>query len=170
MWRQSHLERRKPWVGIHQDIDAEWAVDADVTWTRWSRFRQQKVTFDNPAQPDDVTEEDWRDTVFVAVGATYRLDQAWTLRSGVAYDQSPSRNKTRTPIAPVNNGVLLAAGVGSRRRTQALRCPWVTATPLSRAPGSELQASEPGNASRGSLSGSSSNAIDTLALQITWSF
>ena len=34
----------------------------------------------------------------------------------------------------------------------------------------ELQATEPGNASRGSLSGSSRNAIDTLALQFTWSF
>ena len=157
-------------IGIHQDIDAAWAVDANVTWTRWSRFRQQKVTFDNPAQPDEVTEEDWRDTLFVALGGTWRPDEDWTLRSGVAYDQSPSRNKTRTPRAPANNGVLLAVGASFAPPDRNYAVSFGYSHSFIESARIGLKASEPGNAARGSLSGSSRNAVDTLSLQITWSF
>src|SRR3954447_25162999 len=59
---------------------------AEAQWTQWSSFDELKVKFDNSAQPDNVTKENWHDSWFYAVGATWRpLDQL-TLRTGVALD------------------------------------------------------------------------------------
>lgn len=47
----------------------------DAGRTRWSRNRVLRVRFDS-SQPDDVTEQDWRDTWFLAGGSSLRLDEA----------------------------------------------------------------------------------------------
>lgn len=156
-------------VGVYHEIDEAWAVMADVTWTRWSRFRTLRVQFEDASSPDDLTEEDWRDTWFVAAGCKWRSAPDWVLRSGVAYDQSPARNRTRTPRTPIKNGVLLAAGAT-----------WEPAPPLSVSFGYshtfiesariDLRGGDPGNASRGDLSGSSDNAVDVFSMQFIWRF
>ena len=60
--------------GLEHDLSPQWTVGAEADWTRWSRFNQLIVHFDNPAQPDDVTNEGWRNSWFLSLGATYRMD------------------------------------------------------------------------------------------------
>jgi long-chain fatty acid transport protein len=50
-------------LGIYQDLSPQWAVMGEAQWTRWSRFDDLTVKFDNPAQPDSVTDENWSDFV-----------------------------------------------------------------------------------------------------------
>lgn len=83
--------------GAYHEIDAQWAVMADASWTRWSRFRVLRVKFDGRSQADEVIEDDWRDTWFLGLGCTYRPTPEWTIRSGVGYDQSPSAGKYSPP-------------------------------------------------------------------------
>ncbi len=46
----------------------------------------------------------FQDTWRVALGANYRLDDAWTLKAGLAYDQTPVRNaSTRLTALPDND-------------------------------------------------------------------
>jgi long-chain fatty acid transport protein len=94
------------------DMDEQWTFLADATWTRWSRFEELRVTFDNPAQPATVQAEDWDDVWRFSIGAIYRLDEKWTFRAGAAYDQSPIPNKNRTPRIPTNDRIWLTCGVG----------------------------------------------------------
>jgi long-chain fatty acid transport protein len=155
--------------GAAHDIDDAWSVMADVTWTRWSRFRMLRVAFDDGVLPDDVGEEDWRDTWFFALGCSYRPDEEWTIRSGIAYDQSPARNRTRTPRTPSNSGVMLAVGT-SYQPLPALGFSVGYAHWFIESARIDLQDSAPGNAGRGNLSGSSRNAVDTLSLQVTFGF
>jgi len=49
-------------VGLYHEITPRWAVMADATLTRWSRFDELRVQFDNPAESDNVTIEDWEDS------------------------------------------------------------------------------------------------------------
>lgn len=98
--------------GLRQAITSDLDVMAEVQWTDWSAFDQLTVEFDNPAQPDNVTEEEWHDSWFFALGSTYRLDPAWTLRGGIAFDQAPVRTRYRTPRIPDANRYWLSVGAG----------------------------------------------------------
>ena len=155
--------------GISQQLDDAWSVMTDATWTRWSRIRAIEVRFDNPALDPSVTEEDWRDTWFFAAGCMYRPHEQWTLRTGVAYNQSPARNRTRTPRTPINNGMMIAVGADYQATAQLGMAIGYAHWFIESAP-IELEENGPGNALRGNLSGSSQNDVDTLSVQLTWSF
>ena len=47
-----------------------------------------------------VEEQNWHDTWAHAVGLSYKLNPQWTLRTGVAIDQSPTNNVDRSPRVP----------------------------------------------------------------------
>jgi long-chain fatty acid transport protein len=155
--------------GIYHEIDPAWVVMADASWTRWSRLRVLRIKFDGASQANEVIEEDWRDTWFFALGCSYRPTRHWTFRSGVGYDQSPSRHRTRTPQTPINNGILLSFGA-AHTVTDALELTFGYSHYFVDRARIDLRAEAPGNAARGNLSGSSENAVDTLSLQIQWKF
>lgn len=98
-------------VSIYHALTPRLALMADVTWTNWSRFDELRVEFDNPAQPDAVTPEDWDDSLRYALGADLTMGSRWTLRGGVAYDETPIPSpERRTPRIPGNDRFWLAAG------------------------------------------------------------
>lgn len=57
-----------------------------------------------------MTQENWRDTVRVSLGARYRLDDRWTLRGGIGYKKSAIPDEFRTPRLPDNAHTLVAIG------------------------------------------------------------
>jgi long-chain fatty acid transport protein len=80
-----------------------------LSWTHWKRFKELRVRFNNGA-PDQVTPENWDDTYKIAVGASYRLNEAWMLRAGLAFDQSPVPDEFRTPRIPDADRTWLSFG------------------------------------------------------------
>ena len=101
-------------IGIHQEIGEEWAVMAELAWTDWSDFNELRIEFDNANQQDNVTVEEWDDTLFVAIGATYKPKavEGLALRLGFAYDQTPIPDDTRTPRIPGNDRYWISIGAG----------------------------------------------------------
>lgn len=97
-------------VGGYAELTPRWAVMGDVTWMRWSRFEELRIRFDNPLQADSVTPENWDDTVRISAGVTYRYNDAWKLRTGVAYDESPVPTAFRTARIPDADRIWLAFG------------------------------------------------------------
>ena len=85
---------------------------ASLGWTGWSSFKQLAINFANPYQPPSVEAEDWRNTFFGSLGMDYKISDQWTWRAGVAYDQTPTRDETRTPRIPDGARKWLAVGVG----------------------------------------------------------
>ena len=83
---------------------------AEVAWTGWKSFDELRVEFENPAQPDNVTTEDWDNSFFVALGARYQLTPDFALSGGVAYDESPIPDETRTPRVPGSDRYWVALG------------------------------------------------------------
>jgi len=87
-------------LGLAQQVSERWTFLADFQWTNWSRFRELRIEFQNLSPPANVTDESWRDTFSVSLGAEYRWSDMLRLRAGVAYDPTPVREDTRTPRIP----------------------------------------------------------------------
>ncbi len=98
-------------AGLYHQINRQWAVMADVSWTEWSSFKTLTVEYDNALRSDTVTDEHWKDSVFAALGVSYKPADAWTLRAGIAYDQSPVPDAWRTARIPDTDRYWLSIGV-----------------------------------------------------------
>ncbi|MGR5193143.1 outer membrane protein transport protein [Vibrio rotiferianus] len=96
-------------ASFHQLTD-QLAVHASINWTDWSSFKELVADF--PDSSDLIKSENWEDNYRFAVGTTYKLDQKWTLRSGVAYDMSAVDDKYRTTTIPETDRLWLSVGAG----------------------------------------------------------
>lgn len=102
-------------LSLYHELDHRWTMLADATWTRWSRFDELRVEFDNPVQADNVTPENWNNSMRYSLGVNYRYDTQWLLRAGIAYDETPISSATdRTPRIPDNSRRWLAVGARYR--------------------------------------------------------
>ncbi|MGY0613072.1 MULTISPECIES: OmpP1/FadL family transporter [unclassified Luteimonas] len=86
-------------VVARYDFTDRFAMMANWTETGWSSLREVRVNFDN-GDPDSVEPFGWEDTAFMSLGAEYKLNESWTLRGGVAYDETPTSLEHRTPRLP----------------------------------------------------------------------
>lgn len=95
-------------------LDDRISFGADISYTHWSSFRSLDIVYANPAQAPFASAQafNWRSTWFYSFGGDYRLNNEWTLRAGVAYDQTPTLDSTRTPRVPDGNRTSLSFGVG----------------------------------------------------------
>lgn len=153
-------------LSLYHDLSPQWALMGDVTWTRWSRFDQLVVEFDNPDQPDNVQPENWKNNWRFSLGATYRPNTTWTLRAGVAYDQTPIPSaEHRTPRIPGNDRTWLAIGAGYRASERlsfdvGYAHLFVDDTPIDDV--------EVNTGHR--LKGSYDNSVDIISAQMNWKF
>jgi long-chain fatty acid transport protein len=150
-------------VGLYQTVSERWAVMADLAWTDWSVFKELRVKFDNPAQPDNVTEQNWTDSWFAALGTTWKATDTLTFRAGVAYDKSPVTDANTTPRVPDSDRYWVAAGVTYAPRS------WISldlALTHIFMPNATVDLSTSGtdNTVRGNLSARYDNSIDIIVL------
>ncbi|QMW23681.1 OmpP1/FadL family transporter [Sandaracinobacteroides saxicola] len=83
------------------------ALLTNLTWTQWSRFDAIRVV---TAGGTTVQEQDYRDTISLAFGGDWRVDERWTLRAGVQRDETPTRDGLRTTRVPDGDRTWLSAG------------------------------------------------------------
>lgn len=88
------------------------AVMGDVTWTHWRTFDELIVEFDNPAQPDNVLDLDWRNTFRYSLGVAWTPNDRWEFRAGVLFDPTPVPTKNRTPRIPDADRFWVTLGAG----------------------------------------------------------
>ncbi len=91
-------------------LSAAWQVtDAfslmgDISATDWHSLEEINIDYQSPStQPNSVEDFAWEDTMFYSIGAEYALSDAFTLRAGLAYDETPVQDETRTPRLPDND-------------------------------------------------------------------
>ena len=104
-----------PWfvnMGWWHDIDERFSFGVTAAYTHWSSFKDLQIKYANPLQPETVQIFDYRNTWFTSFGGDYRLNDRWTVRAGVAYDQTPTKDTTRDPKVPDNSRTWLAIGAG----------------------------------------------------------
>jgi long-chain fatty acid transport protein len=104
---------RTPWQAIgavRVQASPQLTVNAQVTRFGWSGFDRIRLT----APAGAFIAEDYRDTWLVAGGADYAATPNWTVRAGLYFDQTPTRNGRRNPSVPDANRLSLNAGASYR--------------------------------------------------------
>lgn len=103
-------------MSITHELNDAWTLYAGSTWTRWSRFKEIRVENDASTLPANlstiVEEQNWHDTWAHAVGLAYKVNKQWTLRTGIAVDQSPINNTDRSPRIPSGDRTIFSLGAG----------------------------------------------------------
>jgi long-chain fatty acid transport protein len=92
-----------------RDISPAWTVKASVQLNFWDSFNQLSINMPNAFATNSTIQTKWRNPWFGALGADYRATPEWTLRGGVAYDQTPTTG-LRDPRIPDNNRIWFAIG------------------------------------------------------------
>lgn len=103
-------------MSITHDLSDALTLYAGSTWTRWSRFKEIRVENDSATLPANlatiVEEQNWHDTWAHAIGLSYKVSPQWTLRTGIAIDQSPTNNVDRSPRVPSGDRTIFSVGAG----------------------------------------------------------
>lgn len=97
-------------LALRHQLNRKVALLADVAWTGWSTVQELRVVRDTGVTAS-VTPELWNDVWRYALGATYELRPEVTLRAGVAYDNTPVPDATRTARLPDPDRTWTAVGM-----------------------------------------------------------
>lgn len=99
------------WIlsGYHK-FGEKWGTTATVKYTQWHRFSVFPAYSSGTGNLD--VQYRWKDAWNFALGQDYYLNENWTLRAGLAWDQSPVPNNTyRTNRIPDTDRLWTSFGV-----------------------------------------------------------
>ncbi len=104
-------------VSVTHELNDQWTLYGGAMWTRWSRF--EAIVIENKGIPGPlqgslapiIEEQDWHDTWSYAIGTAYKVNKQWTLRTGLAFDQSPTNNTHRSPRIPTGDRTAVSFGL-----------------------------------------------------------
>ncbi len=105
-------------LAVSQKLSDKWEMLGDITWTDWSQMNTLTLKTRNgnalgmPAGSRlTALDYSFKDSFRFGLGANYQYNDAWKLRFGVAYDQTPVNNKEdRTMTLPDSDRVWLSFG------------------------------------------------------------
>ena len=152
--------------GLHH-VNDKWDVMGDLSWTGWAKIPALTFKYANNDSTVSSTTENWRNTLRAAFGASYKYNEQWKARVGLAYDQSPVPDSTRTPRLPDSDRTWLAIGGQFKpARDSAIDFGYshifVKNNSISNTAGSQN--------SYGLLQGNYKNSVDILGLQYSTAF
>lgn len=156
-----------------KQIDSTWDVMGDITWTGWSKFKELRVVNSSTGATASLTNENWKDTYRVAVGANHHYNEQWTARAGVAFDQAPVSDVDRTARIPDNDRTWLSLG-GQYKPNKASALDFgyahlfVKDSVISNNKGGATGTAN--TALYGNLVGTYSNSVDIFSVQYTQNF
>lgn len=105
------------------DATQDLTLSATARWSKWSNFDTLSIENSGFSGATPTLNQvvsglaknvpvanHWDDTWFFSLGADYRLNDQWTVRGGVAYDQGPVENQYRMAVIPDTDRVWVAGG------------------------------------------------------------
>ena len=166
-------------LSLAQKLNDQWEFLADATFTKWSQIGQVKVVNSTNGTLRDVLNLDFDDTWRYSVGANYKLNGDWTLKGGVALDQSPVKGATsRTVRLPDNDRTWISIGAAMKVKESGkldfgyshlfIKDADINFTRSQQAPGFTAPTPAPGTAS--TVAGSYTGSVDIFSVQYTLSF
>ncbi|WP_375206507.1 OmpP1/FadL family transporter [Hyphococcus sp.] len=155
--------------GLRFEANDKTRVLASATQTRWKSFDELVLNFENPAQPAEVTTQNWQNAWAGAVGIERDFGPAQTVRFGVMYEEDPANPAFSSPRVPGASRVWFAAGYSrdlSDRAELHLAASYTftDTTPLNES------AAYPENLFRGSVTGDTNIAGFVAGVGIDWRF
>ncbi len=154
-------------LGFDWQVNPAFSLQGEVAQSTWSRFKELRVKF-NTGLADSVTDQSWRDTWFYSLGGTWKMDQAWTFRAGLAFDQGAADDAHRTPRIPDSDRKWVSLGLSYAFSKKTSLDVGYTHLFISDATINLTSAGD--NLTRGSLNGTMKSSTDILGVQLRYSF
>lgn len=103
-------------VSAFSKLNDRWELLTDVTWTRWSQFKELKIMRENGSGTvvGSPVIEHWNNVLRYSLGLNYLYSDTIKLRTGVAYDDEAIDNEHRTARIPGNDRFWLSFGASWR--------------------------------------------------------
>ena len=166
-------------LSLAQKLNDQWEFLADATFTKWSQIGRVNVVNSTNGTLRDVLNLDFDDTWRYSVGANYKLNDDWTLKGGVALDQSPVKGATsRTVRLPDNDRTWISIGAAMKVKESGkldfgyshlfIKDADINFTRSQQAPGFTTPTPAPGTAS--TVLGSYAGSVDIFSIQYSMSF
>lgn len=163
-------------ASIFHQVNDQWDVMGDLTWTRWSKFQNLTIIRTSGVLTGGTLNnvpEKWDNTIRASVGASYRYNDALKARIGVAYDESPVSSAYRTPRIPDSDRYWLSLGANYKLTPDSSLD--VGYTHIFVKDGSINKVTDVANASlapilKDTIKGDYNNEVNILSLQYTHSF
>jgi long-chain fatty acid transport protein len=149
---------------VHQ-LNNQWDILADATWTHWSLFKQLKVVETSGVVLNNQP-ENWQDTMRYSIGASYRYTEKLKFRVGSAYDQTPVKDAYRTARIPDNNRIWMSVGANYKLSSSNSFDAGYTHVFINNA---SINQGAVGTVT-GQLQGSYNSSIDIISVQYTHTF
>jgi long-chain fatty acid transport protein len=147
-----------------RQLDEKWEIMADATWTGWSVLQELKI--DRTSGVNVLTvQENWKNTWRVSAGTSYRYNENWKARVGVAFDQSPVSDTYRTARIPDNDRTWIALG-GQYKPAASSAIDFGYAHLFVK----DSTIADMQGLGKGNLVGNYENSVDILSVQYTHSF
>lgn len=96
-------------IGGAHKLNDRLTLQGQATWFGWSNFDSIDAYRDSGALASSV-QQNYQNTWAFAVGAEYIMNEAWTVRGGVQFDETPTTDEFRTSRTPDGDRTWLSAG------------------------------------------------------------
>ena len=160
-------------LSLTHDINDRLTLLGDVTHNDWSNFEELRVISNANGATLSLVEQKWNDSYRYAVGMKYQYNNQWTLRTGVARDETPIDDDHRTSRIPGDDRTWLSFGA-SFSPNDSLTIDvgyshlWVEDADIEEEYNIIPDNISPGN--EGTLRGDFDSDVDILSVQATWKF
>lgn len=162
------------------DITQAWTAYASAVWSGWKTTKSLdiKTNINTPAvtlgavtlipsrNVADSIAQNWKNAWFFSGGVNYKVNDTWSVRTGLGYDQSPTKNSTRIPAIPDTNKWWLGLG-GTYTRGK-----WATTLTYGHEffKKGKIELDNNDTDSKSTLVGKMSSHIDMVSLQINYRY
>ncbi len=101
-------------IGVAFNLTEKLMLTADVHYILWSSYEELTVDIEVPGLPVDFDPlpEDWEDSFIFRGGLQYMVNENFSLRAGLLYDQTPQPVETMDPILPDADRWAFTGGFG----------------------------------------------------------
>ena len=166
-------------LSLAQKLNDQWEFLADATYTKWSEINRINIVNSTNGTLRDSLVLDFDNTWRYSIGANYKLNDGWTLKGGVAYDQSPVKGATtRSVRLPDNDRTWLSLGASMKILNSGkldfgyshlfIKDADINFTRSQQAPGQTTPTPAPGTAS--TVLGTYTGSVDIFSVQYSLSF
>ena len=98
-------------LSVAQTLSDRWELLGDLSWTGWSSVDTIDIINKATGSVQQQLVPQFNNTWRVAIGTNYKVNDAWKLRFGIAYDQNPVPDTQHRLVSlPDNSRMLFATG------------------------------------------------------------
>jgi long-chain fatty acid transport protein len=166
-------------LSLAQKLGDQWEFLADATFTKWSEIDRINIVNSANGTLRDSLVLDFDDTWRYSLGANFKLNDGWTLKGGVAWDETPVKGaSSRSVRLPDNDRTWISLGAQMKILQNAkldfgyshlfIKDADINFTRSQQAAGFTTPTPAPGTAS--TVAGTYEGSVDIFSVQYTLSF